>query len=326
MATPVLEDLRKTYPSAQITAMCRTPLSELLKYNPYVDEIYAFERGRGIFSRRDSQRNVVRKLHTGAFDLGVLLTNSLSSAWCLWQGNVQFRIGYRGDGRTSLLTHPVSFCEQEEHQVVIYKRLLEPLGIAISDTKPSLQLLGEEIRSAYEILGRYGIEEDQMVIGVNPGAAYGSAKCWLPERFQEVIHSLLEGYPHVVVVLFGDQATAEVVGVIAKKFPTRVINLAGQTNLRELMALCKICHVFLTNDSGPMHIADALGTPLLALFGSTNPITTGPYLQKNILRKEVECSPCYKRVCPIDFRCMKGIEVKQVYDRLVELLGVDAHV
>lgn len=326
MATPVLEDLKAAYPSAEITAMCRSPLAELLKYNPFLDEIYSFEKGPGIFSRRDSQRSVVRKLHTGSYDLGILLTNSLSSAWCLWQGNVKYRIGYRGDGRTSLLTHPIHFSPHEEHQVITYKRLLEPLGITISDTKPSLALLGEEVRNAYQTLGRYGIDEAQIIVGINPGAAYGSAKCWLPERFQEVMSSLLESHPYAVIVLFGDHGTLEVVTQIARKFPTRVINLAGQTSLRELIALIKICHVFLTNDSGPMHIADAVGTPLLALFGSTNPFATGPYIQKNILRKEVSCSPCYKRVCPIDFRCMKGIESQQVYAQLVQLLGVDAHV
>lgn len=328
MATVVLEDLKKAYPQAELTAMCRVPLAELLKYNPYVDEVYSFHKGRGIFLRRESQRNVVRKLHTGNYDLGILLTNSLSSAWCFWQGNVKFRIGYKGDGRKSLLTHPIPFpaSRGEEHLVTTYKRLLSPLGIGISETKPLLVVLGEEIRNAYDMLGRYGVSERNLIVGINPGAAYGSAKCWLPERFQEVIHSLLNLEPHLVVVVFGDQAGASLVKTICNQFPSRVINLAGHTQLRELMALIKVCNVFLTNDSGPMHIADALGTPLLALFGSTSATVTGPYTQNNILHKKTTCSPCYKRVCPIDFRCMKTIHAQEVYDQLMQLLGKDLHV
>lgn len=328
MATAVLEDLKKAYPHATLTTMCRAPLGELLKYNPFVDEVYSFHRGKNIFFRRDSQRNVVRKLHMGNYDLGILLTNSLSSAWCFWQGNVKFRVGYRGDGRRSLLTHPVSFAleREQEHLVTAYKRLLQPLGIGLSGTKPTLVVLGEEIRQAYETLGRYGVSEDHLIVGINPGATYGSSKCWLPERFQEVIESLLALEPHLVVVLFGDASGAPLVTRICQKFSSRVINLAGQTQLRELMALIKVCHIFLTNDSGPMHIADALDTPLLALFGSTNPKVTGPYQQKNVLYKGVACAPCYKRVCPIDFRCMKAIHAQEVYEQLTQLLDKRMHV
>lgn len=328
MAIPILQDLKERFPQSELTAMCKATLVDLLKHNPYIDEVFSFKNNKGMFFRREEHRNVIRKLHTGSYDLGMLLTNSLSSAWCFWQGNVKFRIGYKGDFRSSLLTHPIAFPAGREcqHLVLTYKKLLEPLGIETSSTVPSLVVLEEDLVQAYGILARYGVNKDHHIIGINPGAAYGSAKCWLPERFEGVTQKLLDINLNIRVVFFGDHQGASLVKTICQKFSSRVVNLAGQTNLRELMSLIKICNVFLTNDSGPMHIADALGTRLLALFGSTNSVATGPFIQKNILRKEVKCSPCYKRVCPIDFRCMKSIHTDEVYEKLKELLDRNIHV
>ena len=123
------------------------------------------------------------------------------------------------------------------------------------------------------------------------------------------------------MVYFGDPAGAPLVHDICKNLPEGVINLAGKTSLRELMALINSCSIFLTNDSGPMHIAAALHVPLLALFGSTSEIKTGPYGTNSLIHKHVECSPCYKRTCPIDFRCMKSIEVEEVYQELQKLIS-----
>lgn len=328
MALPVLQDLKEKYPQSQLTAMCKSSLADLLDHNPYVNEVFSFKNSKGVFFRRESHRNVIRKLHTGSYDLGILLTNSLSSAWCFWQGNIKFRIGYKGDFRSSLLTHPITFPEGRDHQhlVLTYKKLLEPLGVEHTSTKPELFLLEEDIQAAYSLLARYGVNKEHTIVGINPGAAYGSAKCWLPERFEGVAQKLLKADPNIRVVFFGDHQGSELIKTICQNFSSRVVNLAGQTTLKELMALIKVCRVFLTNDSGPMHIADALGTPLLALFGSTNSVATGPFTQKNILRKEVKCSPCYKRECPIDFRCMKSIHTDEVYEKLKELLKQDIYV
>jgi len=158
-----------------------------------------------------------------------------------------------------------------------------------------------------------------IIIGINPGAAYGTAKCWLPDRFIEITKKILE-LPHTYVIYFGDAAASPLIKTLAEPFSERVINMAAKTSLRELMALIHCCSAFLTNDSGPMHIAAALKTPLLALFGSTSEIKTGPYLKGRVIHKNVECSPCYKRVCPIDFRCMKRIEVSEVYNELMDIL------
>ncbi|PCI95277.1 lipopolysaccharide heptosyltransferase II [Candidatus Aerophobetes bacterium] len=327
MATPVIEDIKTRYPDSELTVMCKSPISEILKHDPLIDELFTFKK-LSTSVRRLQNRNIIRKLHTGKYDLGILLTNSLSSAWWVWQADIPYRLGYTGHFRSSLLTHRMDFSEnkQTQHLVLTYKQLLRPLGIEPSDTLPRLVVTEEEKLATKSLLKRFNITDDHTIIGINPGAAYGSAKCWLPERFRDLALRLLDYDEKVRVIFFGDHNGAELVKKITKNLPSRVVNFAGLTTLRELMSLIQACDSFLTNDSGPMHIADALGVPLLALFGSTNDIATGPFLQKNILKKDVECSPCYKRVCPIDFRCMTRIQTDEVFERLLQTIKQKSHV
>jgi len=320
MATPVLTDLRKAYPKAHITAMCRTPISDLLREDQDIDELFYFSKINS-FGRRNDKRDIVEKLRRGKYDLGILLTSSFSSAWWFWLGKVKKRLGYQGNGRGILLTDKVPFPKNvhEQHLVETYKMLLEPLGIPLSSSKPRIFLTEKELSDAKTLLKQLGISSEQILIGINPGAAYGTAKCWLPERFREVTERLLK-LPNIRIIYFGDQASMPLVKEICQDLPSPVINLAGLTSLRELAALIKLCQVILTNDSGPMHIAAAVGTPLVALFGSTNEIATGPYKTGTIIHKHVSCSPCYRRVCPIDFRCMKRIETDEVYKEILRIL------
>lgn len=320
MALPILHDLRKAFPDAQITAMCRTPLSELLQEDPEINELFCFSKVSG-FDRRNERRSVIEKLQSGKYDLGILLTHSFSSAWWFWQGQVRQRLGYDCNWRGFLLTHPVALPEHihSQHLVVTYKMLLEPLGIPVSDTPPRLYLLEKEIEMARVLLEQYGVGKTSSIVGVNPGATYGSAKCWLPERFREVTKRLLQE-PDLFVVYFGDQSTTSLVKEICAGLSSRVVNLAGATSLRELASLISLCDVLLTNDSGPMHIADALQTPVVALFGSTSEAVTGPYRGGKVIHKHAECSPCYQRACPIDFRCMKRIETEEVVQEISRYL------
>ncbi len=206
--------------------------------------------------------------------------------------------------------------EESIHQVKTYKELLKPLGIPLSETPPRLFLKEEEVLEARERLKTFKIDPvKDTIIGINPGAAFGEAKCWPKERFIELTKKLA-ALPHIKILYFGDSLTAPLVHQICDAQGENVINLAARTTLRELLALISLSTVFLTNDSGPMHIADALGTPLVALFGSTSDVKTGPYKGGIVIHKHVSCSPCYKKVCPIDFRCMKQIEVEEVFQIL----------
>lgn len=319
MATPVLHELRQKWPQASITAMAQGAVASLIQEDPNITEIFSFHRPSG-WLRQKEKGTLIRLLQQGRYDLGVLLPNSFSSAWWFWRGRVKNRIGYTGHWRRWLLNAAVPFPpnKDKQHLVHTYKQLLEPLGIAPSDSAPRLYLTEDEKIQAKNRLSKLSVPPGATLIGINPGAAYGSAKCWLPERFRELTQRLMEN-PNVWVLYFGDRAGTPLVKDICADLPERVLNLSNATTIRELMALIDTCSVFLTNDSGPMHIASALGTPLVALFGSTNDTTTGPYGGGLVIHKRVECSPCYRRVCPIDFRCMKQIHVDEVFDALRSL-------
>ena len=320
MATPVLVDLRARFPKAVITAMCKAPLSELLKEESAIDELYSYTRPSNSFLRRKEKRDIVEKLRRGKYDLGILLTNSFSSAWWFWQGRVKRRVGYRKGLRSLLLTDAVSFPNKKQHQVDLYKGLLEEIGIPHSKTMPRLVLTEKEIEESKELLYRRGLQRGKKLVGINPGASYGSAKCWPLERYRELAKRLLKD-PGLEVVFFGDSGTFSLVKEIVQGLSERVINLAGVTSLRELACIIQEVDLLITNDSGPMHVGAALGTPLIALFGSTDEERTGPYGQEEeVIRKKVACSPCFKRVCPIDFRCMKGISVDEVFVRAEKIL------
>ncbi len=320
MATPVLTDLRAAFPEAAITAMCCTPLCELLKLDASIDELFCFTRPSNKFLRREEHRNIIAKIQAGKFDTAILLTNSFSSAWRCWQGKVTRRIGYSAHLRRLLLTDPVLWPKKKMHQVDLYKRLLSPLGVPHSDTAPRLFVSKKEVDESKELLYQRGYVKGKKLIGINPGAAYGSAKCWPPERFRALALELLkEG----CVVFFGDASIFSLVREICKGLPEEAMNLAGTTSLRELACIIKDCDLLITNDSGPMHIAAAFDTPLIALFGSTDAEATGPYGKPDaVINKHASCSPCFKRVCPIDFRCMKEISVEEVAEKARELLRV----
>jgi heptosyltransferase-2 len=318
MATPVLANLRERYKLARITAMCQSGVGKLIEHDPHIDELFVFNKPSG-WLHRDEYRNIITPLQHGKYDLGVLLTNSFSSTFRFWKGSVKNRIGFSKNMRCLFLNKAVPFPKnlEKQHLVQTYQMLLAPLGIEETHTAPKLYITDNEVLAAKMMLEKYGVQNDNIIIGINPGAAYGSAKCWLPERFKEVTEKLLTD-PQVRVVYFGDKVGAPLVNEICNGFDGRVLNMAGKTSLRELMALISLCRVFLTNDSGPMHIASALETPLVALFGSTSDVKTGPYSGGTVIHKHVSCSPCYKRVCPIDFKCMKQIGVDEVYQTIKE--------
>ncbi len=323
MATPILSELRRHFPDAEITAMCFERVAPLLEHDRDIDNLFTFSRPT-IWMKRDQRRNLIATLRAREYDLALLLTNSFSSAFWFWVSRIPQRIGFRADRRSLLLTRSIDPPKEIEtqHQVETNKSLLPLLGIASSSSSPRLHLTPEERTLSRERLTQLGIPPDAPVIAINPGAAYGSAKCWLPERFQEVTKALLED-PRLCVLYFGDASQLSLVRQITAPFSSRVFSLAGSTTLRELTALISEVDLLLTNDSGPMHIAAALGTPLLSLFGSTSPIKTGPYGQPalSVLQKKVACAPCYLRECPTDFRCMKRISASEVHERLLSLLN-----
>jgi len=190
--------------------------------------------------------------------------------------------------------------------------LVAPLGHLSGSHTPQLSLRDEDRQWAENRLQRENVLDGRILIGMNPGATYGLAKCWSPRRFGELGERLAQRR-RLSVLLFGKEEERSIGSDIFHRLQGIGIDLMGKTGLLQLAALLEKCHLLVTNDTGTMHVAAAVGTPVVALFGPTNPQTTGPCGEGHrIIKKNVSCSPCYQRVCPTDHRCMEGISVDEV--------------
>jgi heptosyltransferase II len=265
-----------------------------------------------------------RDLAGRKFDCAILLQNAFDAAAIVWMARIPERVGYARDGRGFLLTKAIAVPKPGEipaHERFYYLELLRRAGI-IEAMPESDAIRLEGAAPAREAglrrFATFGFEGP--VIGVSPGAAYGSAKRWLPERFAEAATTVAKELG-ASVAIFGSDAERGVGAEVAARVKAPVRNFAGETTLAEFIELAAACRVYLTNDSGPMHIASALGVPTVAVFGATNDLTTGPTGPlARVVRHTVECSPCLKRECPIDHRCMTGVNAAQVAETALELL------
>lgn len=267
---------------------------------------------------------VLAELRSRRFDIAVLFPNSFRSALFALLSNIPQRIGYPTDGRRALLTSPVA-CGVETsrlHMVLYYTNILRGLGIADCGKVSAPQLVPTAPAAA-----RVAPLLDPLprpLWGVNPGAAFGSAKRWPPERFAKLAKKLLSEHGGTLVI-FGTAAERPITEEIGRATPPeQLANLCGRTTLEELIAAIAKCDVFITNDSGPMHVAQAVGTPLVALFGPTDVSTTGPWGEGHaIVHKPGACpkAPCLLRSCPTNHRCMKAIEVAEVFEAATKQLS-----
>jgi heptosyltransferase-2 len=256
------------------------------------------------------------------FDAAILLQNAIEAAIIAWLAGIPVRAGYSTDARGLLLTHPVRRTEviKTVHQSLYYLEMLKALGFKCSDQTLRIVPAEQDREAAQRRLTEYGIAGRRPIIGMAPGAAYGPAKRWFPERFAAVADRLSGKYS-CPVLLFGsagDRTSTEAVQAAAQ---IALIDIAGRTNLNEAIALIARCDLFVTNDSGLMHVAGALGVPTVAIFGSTNPVTTSPMGERTVIvRRPVDCSPCLKQECPTDFKCMDLVSVDEIFEESIRLL------
>jgi heptosyltransferase-2 len=207
------------------------------------------------------------------------------------------------------------------HQSLYYLEMLKALGFKFSDQTLRIVPTEQDRQAAEMHLSEYGIAGQRPVIGMAPGAAYGPAKRWYPERFAAVADRLNRKYscPLLLFGSAGDRASTEAVQAAAQ---VSFIDIAGRTSLNEAIAMIARCDLFVTNDSGLMHVAGALGVPTVAIFGSTNPVTTSPMGERTVIvRRTVDCSPCLKQKCPTDFACMDLVSIDEVFDESIRLLA-----
>ncbi|MHB8173848.1 MAG: lipopolysaccharide heptosyltransferase II [Nitrospirota bacterium] len=326
MATPALAGIRKSYPEAEITALVRPPLDSLLLGNPAIDHVMPLDR-KGRHSGPAGLARMVGEIRGKKFKSAILLQNAFEAALLAFLSNIPERMGYATDGRGILLTKGVRVSDETrtKHQVYYYLDLIEKLGLKTDGHTPKLYLTRDEISSAWETLDTFGIRKGDIIIGINPGAQYGIAKKWHPERFGQVADKLAKK-AGAKTIIFGGPGEANTANAVQASMRESAVNLAGKTGLRELMALIKACSLFITNDSGPMHVAAALDVPALAIFGSTDPAATGPFNKKSVVvREPVTCSPCFKRTCPYQhYNCLERVSTAKVLKAAEEMLSQNA--
>jgi heptosyltransferase-2 len=326
MSLPALAAIRGAFPGAEIVTLARPWVADIYTLASSVDRVIPYHAARGA---RDlsAKWELAKSLRAEQFDCAILLQNAFEAALIARLAGIPKRIGYDRDGRGWLLTDPVAVPKPGEiprHQRFYYLELLRRAGV-ISEIpeNDAIRLEGadQSAERGAECFRKLGLES--RVIGVSPGAAYGGAKRWLPDAFAAAAASIAQE-ESASIALFGSEPERPLCESIARFLRERgliVVNLAGRTGLREFIEQAAACRLFLTNDSGAMHIASAVGTRTIAIFGATDDVATGPTGPRSrVVRQKVDCSPCLLRECPIDHRCMTRVTPEQVTGAARELL------
>jgi heptosyltransferase-2 len=321
LSLPAIEGSITLYSGSEVTVLARSAVAQVFSVVRPGLRVFEYERGGGI-GRPLSLLKLGRRLRRESFQLAVLLPNSLSSAILTWIAGIPERIGYDTDCRGWLLTDRLRDRRKKRglHQVDYYIQLVQSLGATIKDRIPRLQLQPHLTEGGQYLLAEQGIEQDELLIGIHPGAAYGEAKRWFPARFAAVIDGLQQ--PGRQILLLGGAGEEELADQIISSTRSPVINLVGKTTIAEVAAIIRRCGLFLSNDSGLMHMAAALGIPQVALFGSSDPQKTAPLNDRAVVihPEHVSCTPCFRSECPRDLECMDAITVEEVCQAAEALL------
>ena len=303
MSVPAVRAIKKGRPDAHITILSPEKIAPMWKLVAEVDEVLSLPN-KSLFS---ATRLIARQAR---FDVAILFPNSLRVA--LETAGIPRKVGYRGHARAWLLNQIVREPRRPgppEHHAKRFLRIADDCGADVDLTK--------EVKLA---LTQPSNDKPEKFLGLCPGAEYGPAKRWLPERFAEAA-SAVSAQSKAKWILLGTEKDRTIGETIATALGENCSNRIGQTTLNELIEELRRCRALLTNDTGTMHLAALLGIPVVAIFGSTEPALTGPLGNGHtIVRHHVECSPCFLRECPIDFRCMKEVTVPEVVNAVMSTL------
>ncbi len=307
MALPALASLRAALPDTQLT------IAAISAVAPVFDEDTAAAPD-AVLTIPDRRRESAL-LADGKFDAALLLTNSFRSAWIIKQAGIADRWGYAVNFRRTLLTKSIGRPRERLHQSRYYSALVAGLGFEAAESLPRITVRRDTARRADEMLGKHGVTLATRLVGFAPGAAYGHAKRWPPSRVAEVISRVSTTFGAVSVLIGAAddrEAGREIESFV--RAGTSFVNLIGRTDLRQLAGILARCSAFVSNDSGAMHLAAAVGVPVTAIFGPTDERVTAPLGDHDVILQHVFCRPCMLRDCPIDHRCMKRISSDQVFD------------
>lgn len=322
LTVPALEALAHRFPRAEITLLAKPWVRGVFAGQAAVKRIIEYRSGdahRGLTGRW----RLARELRQERFDLAVVFPNSLDAVLVPWLASIPRRVGYSTGGRRWLLTHPVvgAAATPGQHQVERYLDIVRALG-GEGAASPRLVATTEARQRGRRLLEDHGVDPADLVVAVNPGSVFGRAKRWPTERFAAVADGLVDRRG-ARIALIGSEQERPILEQVAAGMRRAAVNLGGRTDLEAVVALLERASLLLTNDTGAMHIAAALGTPVLAVFGPTDVRTTGPLgTHSRIVRERVPCSPCLLRECPIDHRCMTRVTTEIVLRAAIELLDV----
>jgi len=324
ICTPMISALSEGFPNATLSIVCKPHLKSLWQYNPYTNEIIVCDLKhdyKDIFSYFRLSREIKKK----EFDLAIILPHFFQAGLVYLLAGIPNRVGYTFRHRGLLFTIAIEPGKdhRKKHMVENYLDIVRVFGIEPKSRDYCLIIPDDKKSKAKNILRSFGITTRDIVIGINPGATYGSTKRWKKEKYAELCDKLISHY-EAKVIIFGGPEDIELANEISNLMNKRSVILAGKTDLDELAALISQCNLFITNDSGSMHISVAVKTPVIGIFGSTSPTWTRPLGHKDlIVKKDIACSPCFKRVCKYGtYECLKSITVDDVLREVEKIILV----
>jgi heptosyltransferase-2 len=318
MATPAVIRAREIYPKARLTVLARPAFTAFWKGFPGVDSVFTLDK-KGRHAGFFGFLRAARELKKEKFDAALTLPLSFSSAFLFFAAQIPIRIGYAAEGRSPFLTRAVALERARgTHLAGEYLRLVEKgFDAPESQAKRALYAATKPGEAEIAALARRHRLSRSGWIALGPGATYGPAKRWPLPYWKQVIQKLLDSGREELLVVGGreelDYLKPLVESFAGSPSGKRVHLMAGETSVCGLAALLARCRLLITNDTGPMHVAAAVGTPTVALFGSTSPTWTRPFgLGHEVLYHQTECSPCFQKTCPIGYLCLHGIKVDEV--------------
>jgi heptosyltransferase-2 len=317
MATPVLSAVRNAFPKAKISILAKPHFASFWRSFKEVHEVLLIQKGLAGYAR------TAHEIKKRGFDAALTLPSSFSSAFLLFAAGVPHRAGWGGEGRDLFLTRVVPN-PMPRHKHLVWEFLeLTREGLGRPTTQKSFRLQAPEEKTAQKdaklLFKELALKDRKGFIALGPGATYGPAKRWPLVHWKQLIDKLLKTRPETLLVLGG----AEEEAYLAELFGhgQQVVSLVGRTTPSTLAAILKECKVLITNDTGPMHVAAAVGTPTVALFGSTSPTWTRPFGEGHeVIYKQAECSPCFQKTCPIGYICLSRIAVDEVFGAALKSL------
>lgn len=326
LATPALRALRTQFPRAHIAFLVKSPVADVLSGGDWMDEVIHWPAGKSRDKRRQGFLGLASQLRDRKFDWAVLMTNSFRSALLARLAGIKRRIGYDREGRGLLLTDKL-LPERADGKFIpvpmtrYYNAIARYLGSRDVPSQLELFTTPDDEAVAERALAAAGVTAGRPIVVVNPGASFGPAKRWLPQRFAEVADQLASRHNAAVFITCGPKEI-ETAREVARhlRAPATVLDNPVM-KLGPLKALVRRASLLVTNDTGPRHFANAFGTPVVTIFGPTDPKwteTDSP--TERMLMVKVHCGPCMKRVCPLDHRCMTWVSTEMVLASAEELL------